>query len=193
LKRTILTIIGLSIFTIISLPLIANAYEKITQSNQTVVQTTPNNGRRILRPEQDLYKIDYQFHEFFKPIKQPIEPETSKKKQPAYSGRHYSKAEVVGLIEQYSQLFGIRSDAPLCVAKLESGYNQFSKNKNSSASGVFQYLAGTWKATDEGKAGLSVLDADANVRAAIKYMAARLNAKPWVVASKCPSIKKLTT
>jgi hypothetical protein len=199
LKRTILAIIGLSILLIILLPLIAIANEKITRSNQTVVQTTTNNGQRILRPQQNLFKIDYQLHEVFKPIKQPTQPEAGKqnapqqkKENPAYNGRHYSAEEVIELIKQYAQLFGIRSDAPLCIAKLESGYNQFSKNKKSSASGVFQYLSGTWKATDEGRAGLSVLDADANVRAAIKYMASRLNAKPWTVAPKCPPIKKLT-
>ena len=164
-----------------------------------MVQTQTDNGQRILRPQQNLYKIDYQFHELFKPIKQPVKPEVGKrslpqqKKQPAYSGRHYSPAEVIELIKQYSHQYGISSDSPLCIARLESGYQQFAANKSSSAHGVFQYLSCTSKATDEGRAALSVLDADANVRAAIKYIASRLNAKPWVVAPKCPQIKKLTT
>jgi len=110
---------------------------------------------------------------------------------PQYSGRTYSKEEVINLIHQYSNLYGIQSVTPLCIAKLESGYNQFSKNSSSTASGVFQYLNGTWASTDEGKAGYSVFDADANVKAAIKYMSSRLNTKPWVVGPKCPTVKKL--
>lgn len=108
-----------------------------------------------------------------------------------YSGRNYSKEEVQELIKNYSAEFGIDREAPLCIAKLESGYNQFSKNKSSSVSGVFQYLSGTWRATDEGRIGLSVFDADANVKAAVKYMASRKSAKPWTVHTKCPSIKSI--
>lgn len=108
-----------------------------------------------------------------------------------YSGRHYSKEEVQELIKQYSLVYGIQSEGPLCIAKLESGYNQFSKNSGSTASGVFQYLSGTWKSTDEGKLGFSFFDAEQNVKAAVKYMASRLNAKPWVVAPKCPAISKI--
>lgn len=104
------------------------------------------------------------------------------------SGRDYSKEEVIQLIKDYSTQYGINAEVPLCIAKLESGYNQFSKNKSSSASGVFQYLLSTWKVTDEGKAGLSVFDAEANVKAAIKYMAIHKSIKPWVVAKNCPSL-----
>ncbi len=77
----------------------------------------------------------------------------------SYSGRDYSKEEVENLIRKYSDLYGISSDTPRCIAFHESGYNQTSANKHSSAKGVFQYLDKTWKATDEGKAGLSVFDA----------------------------------
>jgi soluble lytic murein transglycosylase-like protein len=105
-----------------------------------------------------------------------------------YTGRSYSKEEVQALIIQYSEQYGISPAVPLCIARLESGFNQFSKNKSSSASGVFQYLTSTFSQTDEGKSGLSVWDADANIRAAIKYMASRKSTKPWVVANKCPSL-----
>jgi hypothetical protein len=104
-------------------------------------------------------------------------------------GQHYSKEEVIQLIKEFSQQYGINPDTPLCIALKESGYNQFSANKTSSARGVFQYLSGTWKATDEGKIGLSVFDADANVRAAVKYMAIHKSTKPWVTASSCPPLK----
>lgn len=105
----------------------------------------------------------------------------------SFGGRHYSKEEIQVLIRSYSAQYEINPEVPLCIARLESGYNQFSKNRSSSASGVFQYLSSTWRSTDEGKSGLSVFDADANVIAAIKYMSSRRNTKPWVVASKCPS------
>jgi hypothetical protein len=103
-----------------------------------------------------------------------------------YSGKIYSKEEVQALIVFYSEQYGIDADVPLCIAKLESGYNQFSKNKTSSASGVFQYLNSTWKGTDEGKEELSPFDAEANIKAAIKYMASRRSTQPWEVRSKCP-------
>ena len=106
-----------------------------------------------------------------------------------YSGRNYSKEEVQQLIRDYSTRYGINSDTPLCIAKHESGFNQFSKNRHSTASGVFQYLSGTWKSTDEGKTGLSVFQADANIQAAVKYMAVHKNTRPWVVRSKCPPLQ----
>jgi muramidase (phage lysozyme) len=107
----------------------------------------------------------------------------------AYNGRNYSKQEVEALIVKWSSVYGISDDTPRCIAFHESGYNQFSKNKRSSASGVFQYLSKTWRSTDEGKAGESVFDADANVKAAVKYMASRRDTKPWSVRSKCSKIQ----
>lgn len=110
-----------------------------------------------------------------------------------YSGRSYTKEEVQALIVSYSEQYEINPDVPLCIAKLESGYNQFAKNKTSSASGVFQYLAKTWSGTDEARHGSSVFDADANVKAAIKYMASRRNTQPWEVRHKCPSLLQAGT
>ena len=104
-------------------------------------------------------------------------------------GKQYSKEEVQQLIVHYSGVYGINPEAPLCIARLESGFNQFSKNRRSTASGVFQYLTSTWRHTDEGKAGLGIFDANANVKAAVKYMAIHKNTQPWVVRSKCPPLK----
>jgi soluble lytic murein transglycosylase-like protein len=111
--------------------------------------------------------------------------------QTKISGRNYSKEEVQALIVQYSQQYGIDSAAPMCIARLESGFNQYSKNRSSSAAGVFQYLSGTWRSTDEGRAGGSVYDAELNVKAAIKYMASRKSTQPWEVRNKCPKISPL--
>jgi hypothetical protein len=102
-----------------------------------------------------------------------------------YDGKTYSKEEVIQLIKDYSTRYGVDAKLPLDIAKCESGYNQFSKNKNSTASGVFQYLSSTWAGTDEGRDGLSVFDADANVRAAIKYIASRGHASPWLASKGC--------
>lgn len=107
--------------------------------------------------------------------------------------KSYSKEEVKGLIVSYSKQYGIDPKAPLCIAYHESGYNHMAKNKRSTASGAFQYLKGTWRGTDEAKIGKSVFDADANVKAAIKYMSSRGNAKPWAVRHKCPPISVLRT
>ena len=108
-----------------------------------------------------------------------------------YNGRHYSKDEVIALIKAYAQQYGLSSETPLCIAKGESGFNQFAKNAASSASGVYQYLTSTWKATDEGKAGMNVFDAEANIKAALKYMASRRSTAPWVAAAKCPKLSSL--
>jgi hypothetical protein len=102
--------------------------------------------------------------------------------------KNYTKEEVEAMIVAYSAQYGIDPQTPKCIAFHESGYNQFSKNKRSTASGVFQYLNSTWKSTDEGKAGMSVFDADANVKAAVKYMAIHKNTKPWTVRGKCPAL-----
>ncbi len=105
-----------------------------------------------------------------------------------YAGKHYTKEEVEAMIVAYSAQYGIDPQTPKCIAFHESGYNQFSKNKRSTASGVYQYLTSTWKYTDEGKAGMSVFDAEANVKAAVKYMAIHKSTKPWTVRGKCPAL-----
>ena len=135
--------------------------------------------------------------EYKKPIP-IIPPKTVNKKQnkPAPNQsikpevrRDYGAGEIQNLIIKYSEQYGISSETPLCIAKHESGFNSNARNPNSTAKGVFQYLDGTWKATDEGRAGYSVLDAESNIRAAVKYMSSRKNAKPWTVHTKCPPIK----
>lgn len=141
---------------------------------RNAVQPISKNTKTVLKPKTPS-------------ITSKVSP-TTPSNPPSYSGRHYSKEEVQALIIRYSQQYNINASVPLCIAKYESGYNQFSKNKSSSAAGVFQYLSRTWAGTDEGKAGLSVYDAGANVKAAIKYMASRKSAKPWAVAHKCPSL-----
>jgi len=102
----------------------------------------------------------------------------------AYSGRNYSKEEVIQLIKDYSALYAISPDVPLRVAVCESGYNQFSKNRNSTASGVFQYIHSTWTHTESGLLGISPFDADANVHMAIKSIASG-GISNWAASKGC--------
>jgi hypothetical protein len=101
-----------------------------------------------------------------------------------FDGRTYSKEEIQALIRSYSAQYGISASLPLRIANCESGYNQFSKNSHSTASGVFQYLSGTWKNTPAGKQGISVFDAEANVKTAVSSIAINGTA-PWNASKRC--------
>lgn len=100
-------------------------------------------------------------------IRKPISPQSGRD----YSGKTYSKDEVIQLITNYSIQYGISPVAPLRIAKCESGYNQFAKNPFSTAKGVFEFLDSTWANQPAGKRGVSVYDADANVQAAVWLLA----------------------
>ena len=101
-----------------------------------------------------------------------------------FNGRSYSKEEVIQLIKDYSAQYGISADLPLRIARCESGYNQFSQNRNSTASGIFQYLSSTWNNTSAGRKGVSVFDADANVLMAVSSIATHGTA-PWLASKNC--------
>ena len=151
-------------------PLIAYANNR---QNQTVAYAAPDHRSRVLRVNEDLpYTVQKVSTVSKRKVAvKPRENKASEKKSiAADSGRDYGQGEIQNLIIKYSHEYGIRSEVPLCIAKKESGFNPLSANKHSTARGVFQYLSGTWASTDEGKAGLSVFDADANVRAAVKYI-----------------------
>lgn len=178
---------------------LSNVSNVSTQKTQIVVDKQTETGS--LQPEQvsqaSVKKTSERNKESGKNPSQlrPSHKAVVQKPTSADTGRNnaksYSKEEVKALIVSYSQQYDINPNTPLCIAEKESGFNHRSANKHSSAKGVFQYLNGTWKATDEGKAGHSVFDAEMNVKAAVKYMASRGNAKPWIVANKCPPVKKI--
>jgi hypothetical protein len=180
LKRTLLAIIGAALILFILYPIIAAARYKeepqlfinYAQFHKSPIEVRRNTVSRKANVEQGL-------------------PHLIQQANGAYSGRHYSVEEAKDLIRYYSRIYNIDASTPLCIAYHESAYNQLSKNKSSSASGVFQYLSSTWKATDEGREGKSVFDADANTRAAVKYMAIHKSTRPWQVAPKCPTLKFL--
>ena len=68
-------------------------------------------------------------------------------------------------------------DWALRVAKCESGFNPNSYNASSGASGVFQFLPSTWRASPY--ASSSPFDAQANVRAAL-WLYQRSGPNQWV-------------
>jgi hypothetical protein len=99
--------------------------------------------------------------------------------------RAYTKEEVKDLIIRYSNEYGIDPVLPTRIATCESKLKYDAKNPHSSASGIFQYLAGsTWRNTPEGKQGLSPFDADANVRAAVRHIAVHGTAA-WNPSKHC--------
>jgi hypothetical protein len=128
----------------------------------------------IKKPDEPIHKastistkeLDRQVHARSTPVRPSGIQNTG-----AYSGRHYSKEEVIQLIKDYSAQYGISPELPLRIAACESGYDQFSRNRNSTASGVFQFLNSTWANQPAGKRGVSVFDADANVQAAVWLLA----------------------
>jgi Transglycosylase-like domain len=98
--------------------------------------------------------------------------------------RSYSVEEVQQLIKQYSEQYAISADLPLRVANCESGYHYGSKNKSSSASGVFQFIRSTWLGTDSGQAGISPFDADANVKEGVKKIS-QGGISAWYASKSC--------
>ena len=106
-------------------------------------------------------------------------------KQTAVSHRRrYSTQEVQDLIIKYSYQYGIDPALPLRISFCESRHRWNAENKTSSASGTFQYVQGTWANTPEGKKGLSVFDADANVRAAVRHISVH-GTSPWNESRTC--------
>jgi hypothetical protein len=103
--------------------------------------------------------------------------------------REYTKEEVTSLIEYYSTLYGYSAEKAKKIAFCESGYRWDAKNKYSTASGVFQYVRGTWSGTEEGRNGESPLNADANIRAAIRYLSTNQNARPWAASIGCHGVR----
>ncbi len=100
--------------------------------------------------------------------------------------RPYTKQEVIDLIDKYSAQFGVDPRLARNIAGCESSFRWDVKNPapNSSASGVFQFVRRTWASTPEGASGISVFDADANVRAAVRILKER-GTRDWDASKPC--------
>ena len=65
------------------------------------------------------------------------------------------------------------------VANCESHFNPLAFN-SSGASGVFQFMPATWHGTQEGRAGKSPFDAEANIEAGVRKMLVEGDWNAWV-------------
>jgi len=74
-------------------------------------------------------------------------------------------AEVVDAIE-YGISMGLPPAWAWRVSRCESGWYAGAYNRSSGASGLFQFIPSTWRATPQGRAGLSPFDPYANAEAA---------------------------
>ena len=75
--------------------------------------------------------------------------------------------------------FGANTDAALRVMACESGGNPEAKNRSSSASGLFQFLASTWeKVTGEDYPG-NVFDGESNIAAAAELSGGGSDWSQW--------------
>lgn len=62
----------------------------------------------------------------------------------------------------------------------ESGWKPLAKNPNSTASGLFQFIASTWNSWGEG----NVFDSYDNIRAGVKLYQAQ-GTRPWLESKSC--------
>jgi hypothetical protein len=69
-----------------------------------------------------------------------------------------------------------------CIIQYESRGDAHAVNPRSGAAGLGQFLASTWRSTPQGRAGLSVFNADAN-RAAVQYMLDAGRAREFAVVA----------
>lgn len=93
-------------------------------------------------------------------------------------------ATVRGYIQEYAAEFGVDPNLLDRIARCESGYRSNARNRNSTASGVFQFIRGTWNTTIEGQAGMSPFDARANVRAAARKISEG-GLRAWNASKRC--------
>lgn len=110
-------------------------------------------------------------------VKKAVEPVKAEAKVLGVST--VDKNDVQGLIRKY---FGKDADMALKIAKCESGMNPNSKNKTSTASGVFQIIKGTWIGNRQAM-GLDTdlnlrFDAEENVKTAYKIFQDQ-SWRPW--------------
>jgi hypothetical protein len=105
-------------------------------------------------------------------------------KRPPRGLRAYTEDEIQNLIRVYAEEFGIDPAIPLAIARCESQFHWDAANRVSSARGVFQYVAGTWATTPEGRRGTSPFDAEANIRMALTHMMT-IGTGPWNASREC--------
>jgi hypothetical protein len=97
---------------------------------------------------------------------------------------NYGDGEIQQIIRNAAAKYSVDANLLLGIAKCESGFNPAAKNRNSTASGLFQFIRGTWAGTPQGRQGISVFDAQANAEAAAwKISQGGLSA--WNASKRC--------
>ena len=66
----------------------------------------------------------------------------------------------------------------------ESGFNPLAKSQTSTATGLAQFIIGTWNRTPQGKAGRSRLEAEANL-SAMAWLMDKEGTPPWNASKHC--------
>lgn len=84
-----------------------------------------------------------------------------------------SHPEVEKMITKKAIESRVKVDLALKIAECESGFDPTNKNSVSTAKGVYQFVNSTWAGTPEGIAGVSVLNGEANITAAIRILSTK--------------------
>ena len=92
------------------------------------------------------------------------------------------------LIRHYSLLYGIDEQLALNIVKCESNFERYAKNKNSSASGYFQFINSTWRETmtEMGYAtSTDKFDEKLSIEAGVWLLSQKGGQKHWSESSQC--------
>jgi hypothetical protein len=93
----------------------------------------------------------------------PTLPETPLINEPA---EILASSSIPEMIAEKAKEKGVDPALALLIAKVESGFEPTAKNKESSASGVFQFISQTWKDNCEG----DPFDPEANIGCALELL-----------------------
>jgi hypothetical protein len=77
---------------------------------------------------------------------------------------------IEGMIRAAARRWGLSEAVMVRIARCESGLDPRAYNRSSGASGVFQAIPSTWRATPQGRNGASPFDAAPNIEAAMWLM-----------------------
>lgn len=95
----------------------------------------------------------------------------------------YGDGEIQQIIRDAAALYSVDAGLMLHIAACESGFNPSAHNR-SGASGLFQFMYGTYANSPSGRAGLSIWDAQANAEAAA-FKIANGGLSAWNASRHC--------